>query len=120
MSTYAVFGMTRPRAVEMARKKVPTSRPDEKDRRVIINLTALEWEIAVQKEADVIFAGSQCVQLSDKYDAPHFAFDYLDLARKNGARGLHVKSYAKTGDKNPKTGKPVFEWKLVQEPRKAG
>ena len=32
---------------------------------------------------------------------------------ENGARGLHVKSYAKSGERNPKTGKEILEWKLV-------
>lgn len=116
VSTYAVFGMTRPRAVELARKKVKTWKPDPSDRRKQIDLDETGWEVEVQKEADAIMAGVQTVQLSEKYDAPHFAFDYLHLAqRTTDARGLHVKSYGKTGEKNPKTGKWILEWKLVSE-----
>lgn len=116
MSTYAVFGMTRPRAVELARKKVKTWKPDPNNRRETIDLSEEEWEVEVQKEADAIMAGVRTCQLSEKYDAPHFAFDYLRLAQKTTAcRGLHVKSYGKTGDKHPKTGKWILEWKLVSE-----
>jgi hypothetical protein len=115
LSTYAVFGMTRARALEMARKSVKTWKKDPNDSRNTINLSAAEWEAAVQAEADKVMAGTKVVQLSDKYDAPSFAFDYLNLARKHGARGLHVKSYAKTGEKNPKTGKDIMAWELVSE-----
>lgn len=115
MSTYAVFGMTRARAVEMARKRVPTSKKDPLNPRSVIGLSEREWEEAVQAEADKIMAGQQTTQLSDKFDAPHFAFDYLALARKSGGRGLHVKSYAKTGKRSATTGKPLFAWTLVNE-----
>lgn len=115
MSTYAVFGMTRARAIEMARKSVKTWKKDPNDPRLTVGLSEAEWEAAVQEQAEKTMAGTQCVQLSEKYDAPSFAFDYLALARKNGARGLHVKSYAKTGEKNPRTGEPIFEWGDVSE-----
>lgn len=112
MSTYAVFGMTRARAVEMSRKTVKTyKRIDGK----IVNLNEAEWWAEVQKDADATMAGSKTVQLSDKYDAPHFAFDYLRLAqRTTDARGLHVKGYERTGT-NPRTGRPMFQWSLVSE-----
>lgn len=113
MSTYAVFGMTRARAVEMSRKKVPTwKKIDGK----VNQLNEAEWWAEVQLAADKVMAGTQTTQLSDKFDAPSFAFEYLSLARATtDARGLHVKSYGKTGSTNPKTGKPIFEWKLVSE-----
>jgi hypothetical protein len=108
--------MTRARAVEIARKKVPTSKKNPNNPLDVIGLDAEEWEVAVQEQAGKIMAGTQTIQLSDKYDAPSFAFDYLRLAQSTtDARGLHVKSYAKTGEKNPKTGKPIYEWKLVRE-----
>lgn len=112
MSTYAVFGMTLARAVEMSRKKVPTwKKVDGK----VVQLNEADWWVEVQAAAQRVMASTQTVQLSDKYDAPHFAFDYLRLAqRTTDARGLHVKGYEKTGT-NPRTGRPMFQWSHVKE-----
>ena len=68
MSTYAVFGMTRPRAIEMARKRV-----DQK-----FNGTEADWSERVALEAERIMKSSNRVMLSDKFDAPQFAREYLE------------------------------------------
>jgi hypothetical protein len=111
MSTYAVFGMTRLRAVEMARKKVPTTKRNSQG--VYEGLSEKEWEVDVQAEADRIMAGSQTTQLSDKYDHPAPAFEYLKHAQAVG-RGLHVKAWTRDGS-NPKTGRPTFHWAEVRD-----
>jgi len=107
MSTYAVFGMTPAAAMVKARKKVPTHKEygaaiSEKD-----------WLAKVKTVADEIMGGSQCIQLSDKFDAPQFADEYLALAQKFGGRSLYVKAYSPTGDRNPSTGRPVMSWTLI-------
>lgn len=110
MSTYAVFGMTRPRAVEMARKKVLTTEKRDGD---YVGLSESEWEVKVQAEADRIMASQQTTQLSDGYDHPAPAFEYLRLARAVG-RGLHVKARTSDGI-NTKTGRPSFSWIEVRD-----
>ncbi len=100
MSTYAVFGMTRPRAIDMARKSVAGC------------LVEAEWDTQVGLKVDEIMGSSRCVMLSDKYDAPQFAREYLELAKRIDSRDLHIKSQTKTGDFTKK-GTPKTTWTRV-------
>lgn len=109
MSTYAVFGMTKHRAIEDARKQVPTHREVSGD-----PIPECEWCEAVEKFAVETMNGPRVVQLSEKFDAPQFAWEFMELARKVESRSLHVKSYAKTGSRNPTTGKEIMAWNLVR------
>ncbi len=103
MSTYAVFGMTRHRALESARKTIKPSRNGKP-------LPQSEWLALVDKEADKIMAGTRCIQLSEKFDSPAFARDFLEIASRYESRNLHIKAYAKTGEIHPKTGREVRAW----------
>lgn len=105
MSTYAVFGMTKHRAVEAARKNIEPWNKVEKR-----SMTPAEWEAAVQAEAAETMAGTRTIQLSEKFDAPQFAREFLEIAKKAESRSLHIKAYSKTGEKNPKTGKEIMAW----------
>jgi hypothetical protein len=97
MSTYAVFGMTRPRAVEMARKSISD------------NVNEMAWNSLVNNKADEIMESRRCVMLSDKFDAPQFAEDYRNLARSIESRDLCIKAQCKTGDFTKK-GRPKMHW----------
>lgn len=104
MSTYAVFGMTRPRAVDMARKSV-NSLLDKSGKYV----PESKWTEMVDEEADKIMKSNRSVMLSEKFDAPQFAEEYRLLARKIESQNLTIKAYCKTG-RNTKTGKPEMHW----------
>jgi hypothetical protein len=97
MSTYAVFGMTPHMAYEEAKRTTATT------------VSEKEWIERVRKRADELMASGKVVQLSDKFDAPQFAEEFLELARKGGGRSLSVRRYAQVGT-NQKTMRPKFAW----------
>jgi len=99
VSTYAVFGMTRPRAREIAKNRV--------DRK--FNVTESKWNELVDLETDNIMKSRRSVMLSDKFDAPQFAKEYMELARHIESRDLHIKAQCKTGAFTKK-GRPKFHW----------
>jgi hypothetical protein len=57
-----------------------------------------EYERLIRVEADRIMEGNQTAMLSDKYDAPEFAEQYRELAKKLEHRDLHIKAYTKVRD----------------------
>jgi hypothetical protein len=112
MSTYAVWGMTRHRAVLEARERVPTH-----EHMKPIDETV--WIGRVNEYADNIMDGNRCIQLSEKFDAPQFAAEFLEIARKSASRSLHIKAHCYTGEKDPKTKKPVKKWVELGTPAEA-
>lgn len=72
-------------------------------------MTTAEWNAAVEVEAKSIMESGRIIQLSEKFDAPQFAQEFLALAKKSESRSLHIMYYSATGT-NPKTGKPVHAW----------
>ena len=105
MSIYAVFGMSRHRAIEKARQELEPWHKAEKR-----PMTPDEYEAAVKQHADETMAGTRTIQLSEKFDAPQFAKEFLEIAKRYESRSLHIKAYRKTGEKNPKTGKEIMGW----------
>lgn len=105
MSTFAVFGMTRSRAVEDARRN--TGAIDHAAKR---QLTEAEWIAVCDKKADATMAGTHCVRLGDMFDAPQFALEYLEICKLQEHRGLHIKAHTVTGEVDPKTHKPIKKW----------
>lgn len=105
MSTYAVFGMTRPYAIDIARKVV--NRQINNGRQFVPEPKCNQM---VDEQADKVMASSKCVMLSEKFDAPRFAKDFKNLATKIESRDLHIKAYCKTGQTEMKTGKPKMHW----------
>lgn len=104
MSAFCVFGVALKHCVDRARRTVST-RKDGK------NLTPEEWEEAVQANAAELMDKAKAKAVSDKFDAPQSASDFIALARKDGRfRDLHIRSYQDTKRKNKKTGKPIFKW----------
>lgn len=103
MSTYAVFGMTRPRAIKAARDALSKRRNDK-------FIPELKWEKMVAEQADEIMQSRRCVMLSEKFDAPQFAGEFKAIARKTESRDLHVKAWCKTGERSEKTGRPKMHW----------
>jgi hypothetical protein len=107
MSTFAVFGMTQARAWELARKDWAKK-----------ELFAFEPKRAarmIAEAADEIMAGQQIVQLSERYDAPSYCRNFIELAERGPHRGLHIKAFQKTGRTHPTTGAAVREWRVWHE-----
>lgn len=109
MSTFAVFGMTRSVATASARRVTPSVRGG-------VEVPLEEWELEVIKRADKIMSGARVVQLCKPFDAPQFAREFIQLARKHeDCRDLRIRARAPKKDafgaplKNKK-GAPVIGW----------
>lgn len=129
MSTFAVFGMTRDVAMAEARRTVKTTRPDPKRTGHNIELTVDEWMLKVGLRADQIMGGARVKQLSPLFDAPQYAEQFIELARKSGkCRDMRIRTKAVLVDAkgkpiiNPKTKAPrvgFAEWPPKQESQAA-
>ena len=82
-----------------------------------LELTLPEWNEAVEKQAAAIFGGEKVKQLSQLFDAPQYAQQFIELARKAGpCRDLRIRAKAVLTDAegkpviNPKTKAPVVGW----------
>lgn len=110
MSTFAVFGMTEHFAREEAKKKTPTSVGKTE-------LTPSQWLAAVESRAEKIMSGPRVVQLSNLFDAPQFAQQYIELLRKSGrCRDLRIRAKVKVEHPAETRGKkkaPSTTWKDV-------
>lgn len=114
MSTFAVFGMTRELALVEARKKVKTTRKTPQGE-VAIGMS--EWLRLCEKRADDIMAGAKTLQLSPLFDAPQYAEQFIEIARKScKCRDMHIKFKGVLKDAigrpviNKKTGAPKVGW----------
>ena len=109
MSTFAVFGMTRHIALQMARKKTSN----------IVGNTIIpesEWDNRVSAAADAIMSGSKIKQISDAFDAPQFAQEWIDLCRRSGhSRYLHIRAKRVVRDEK---GSPMYS-KNGRSPKKS-
>ncbi|WP_087500563.1 hypothetical protein [Pseudomonas sp. SID14000] len=122
MSTFAVFGMTRDVALAEAKKRVKTSKPGKPG--APLQLTPAQWKEAVAKYADKLMSGEKVKQLSNLFDAPQYAHQFIELARKQGdCRDLRIRARCALTDAkgnaviNPKTKMPRVGW--VDYPRLA-
>ena len=104
MSTYAIFGMTWPKAKEIAEKQVDRSAIKQK-----LIMTPSKRQEAIELKATEIMESDHTVRLSDLFDAPQFALDYRQLASRLEHRDLHMKAYHKTGEAS-RTGKEKRTW----------
>ncbi|MBB1616994.1 hypothetical protein A9978_31550 [Pseudomonas sp. UMC65] len=110
MTTFAVFGMSENWAREEAREHTPTFK-NENGKRIDLSIT--EWEAEVLVQIAKIMAVKKCVRLSPFFDAPQYAQQFVDMARKSiKCRDLKIRTKAVLVDAkgkpiiNPKTGVP--------------
>lgn len=110
MSTFAVFGMSENWAREEAKEYTPTFKNVDGKR---IDLTVTEWQAEVEAQIAKIMAGKKCVRLSPMFDAPQYAQQFMDMARKSiVCRDLKIRTKAVLVDAknkpimNAKTGVP--------------
>lgn len=117
MSTFAVFGMTADVALAEAREITKTTRPSGKAGAPPLQLTLAEWNEAVEQRAAAIMASEKVKQLSHLFDAPQYAQQFIELARKSGqCRDLRIRAKCEITDTqgkpviNPKTKLPRIGW----------
>lgn len=109
MSTFAVFGMTRSLAYAMAKKSVKTI----VDGNVI---PESEWLQRVHDSVKSIMDGKRVKQLSDSFDAPQFAREWIEVCRRiEPNRDLQIRARTIVKDE---LGKPIYS-KNGKSPKKA-
>lgn len=109
MSTFAVFGMTADVALAEARKITKTTKPSEKVGCPPLELSLGEWNLAVEQAAAKIMKSEKVKQLSQLFDAPQYAEQFMELARKTGrCRDLRIRAKCVITDA---AGKPVINKK---------
>jgi hypothetical protein len=121
--------MTRDVALAEAKKTTKTTRPDPKRTGHNIELTVDEWLYKVGQKADQIMGGVKVKQLSPLFDAPQYAEQFIELARKGGkCRDMRIRAKRTFVDAdgnpiiNPKTKAPKVgftEWPPKQESQAA-
>ncbi|RUR51496.1 hypothetical protein [Vreelandella populi] len=81
MSTFRVYGMTEAKARQIARSLAPKN-----------NESIEDYETRVQERFEKLMNGGKEVPLSAAFDAPQFARQFIDIARRSGrCRNLHIK-----------------------------
>ena len=100
--------MTRSAAREIARKTV-----NERiaNRQI---LTLKQYRDLVDDETETVFTSRRVVMLSEKFDAPQFAREFLQLARDDGGRDLVVRAYTKISGEYCVSGRPRMHWTEVK------
>lgn len=129
MSTFAVFGMTRPVAFAEAKKRTKGTRKNLQAPGGVEQIPLDEWLALVEKKTEQIMGGGTVRQLSPLFDAPQYAEQFIELARKTvRCRDMRIRSKAVLTDAkgkpviNPKTKAPKVgfaEWPPKQESQAA-
>ena len=129
MSTFAVFGMTLDLAKTEARKKTSGTRKNLKAPGGVEPVPEAEWRTLVEKRAQKIMGGGTVRQLSPMFDAPQYAEQFIELARRTlKCRDMHIRAKAVLVDAkgkpiiNPKTKAPKVgfsEWPPKQQEQAA-
>jgi hypothetical protein len=101
MSTFAVFGMTETCAKKLAERQI-----------LKIPIKQKDYDKKISEFVEAIMESKRIAQLSDAYDAPQFAREFLDLLKSSGirCRGLKVRARikAKTLDKSASEKKLIW------------
>jgi len=129
MSTFAVFGMTQDLALAEARKKTSGTRKNLKVLGGTEPIPEAEWLEMVRKRAEKIMGGGTVRQLSPMFDAPQYAEQFIELARKTlKCRDMRIRAKAVLVDTpnkpiiNPKTKAPKVgftDWPPKQDAQAA-
>ena len=129
MSTFAVFGMTRDVALAEAKKRTKGTRKNVKAPGGVEPVPLAEWLELVEKKTEQIMGGGTARQLSPLFDAPQYAEQFIELARKTiQCRDLRIRAKRVMTDAdnkpiiNPKTKAPKVgfcEWQPESKSRVA-
>ena len=128
MSTFAVFGMTRDVALAEVKKRTKGTRKNVKAPGGVEPIPLAEWMDLVEKKTEQIMGGT-ARQLSPLFDAPQYAEQFIELARKTiQCRDLRIRAKRVMTDAdgkpiiNPKTKAPKVgfcEWQAENSTRAA-
>ena len=93
MSTFAVFGMTRDVALAEAKKRTKGTRKNVEAPGGVEPVPLAEWLELVEKKTEQIMGGGTVRQLSPLFDAPQYAEQFIELARKTiQCRDLRIRA----------------------------
>ncbi|MBM1183461.1 hypothetical protein [Pseudomonas lundensis] len=93
MSTFAVFGMTRDVALAEAKKRTKGTRKNVEVPGGVEPIPLAEWMELVEKKTEQIMGGGTVRQLSPLFDAPQYAEQFIELARKTiQCRDLRIRA----------------------------
>jgi 23S rRNA maturation mini-RNase III len=110
---YAVFGMTKELAHNKAKKTVKAHKKGN------IPKSFTEYAEDIKNAENEIFESSRPAQLSTLYSNRSQAQQFIDLAKKHGAKGLHIKKRLQKLDGygnpelDPKSKKPILFWEAA-------
>ena len=105
MSTFTVFGMTRDVALAEAKKRTKGTRKNVKAPGGVEPVPLAEWQELVEKKTEQIMGGT-ARQLSPLFDAPQYAEQFIELARKTiQCRDLRIRAKRVMTDAE---GKPII------------
>lgn len=112
MSAFCVFGVTYDACVKQVQKKlVPEVKEAGKPTR---SMTPEEYAAAVAEKAEALFIKCKAKQVSPAFDAPQFASEWAEIAKRSKARALRImRKGEKVDDKGApviRNGKPVITW----------
>lgn len=110
MSTFAVFGMTESYARAHAEKHTSTSEG-------AIDLSVDEWLEKVQARVERLLKKGPRPRLSTMYDAPIFAEEFIELAKRERHRDLGIKCQVVERDGKGKLRK---RWITMEQAREKG
>ena len=93
MSTFAVLGMTRDVALAEAKKRTKGTRKNLTAPGGVEPIPLTEWLELVEKKTEQIMGGGTVRQLSPLFDAPQYAEQFIELARKTiQCRDLRIRA----------------------------
>ncbi|RON05189.1 hypothetical protein [Pseudomonas brassicacearum] len=121
--------MTRAVALAEAKKRTKGTRKNLQAPGGVEQIPLVEWLAMVERKTEQIMGGGTVRQLSPLFDAPQYAQQFIELARKTlKCRDMHIRAKAVMVDAqgepiiNPKTKAPKVgftEWPPKQESQAA-
>ena len=108
---FKVYGVTIEVAKKKAEEKIKRMAKWEKPK------TADEHEVLLKSISEDCFNDMKPVAIGKPFDAPQFAQEFIDLAKKTTrCRGMHIRIHAPKADSkggvvlNQRTKKPAMQW----------
>lgn len=102
MSGFKVYAVSYAKQLKKAKKYILTG-----------TLSPEHWEEACHEEAATLYATANPVAVSDPFDAPQFAKEFISLADKTKFKIMSIYAYQPTGKKimkGKKQGQDHYKW----------
>jgi len=87
MSAFRVFGVSYNKCLS----KIRTSLPEKIGG---VEMAPGEWDAACHRLAGVAYKSGRISAISDKFDAPQFCQDFIDLCDRSKFKDLSIKAYS--------------------------